>query len=192
LDHPNAATAAFAKNCLLARRLCERGVRFVQVFNGGQFGSPRINWDSHEDLVENHRKQALVMDQPVAALLTDLRARGLLEDTLVVWTTEFGRTPITQGNDGRGRDHHPIAFTAFLAGAGIRAGATHGATDEIGYEPAVDPAEFYDVHATVLHLLGLDHTRLTFRHNGINRRLTDVHGELLPGILRDPIRPVSA
>lgn len=192
LDHPNGATAAFAKNCLLARRLCERGVRFVQVFNGGQFGSPRINWDAHEDLVENHRKQALVMDQPVAALLTDLRARGLLEDTLVVWTTEFGRTPITQGNDGRGRDHHPIAFTAFLAGAGIRAGATHGATDEIGYEPAVDPAEFYDVHATVLHLLGLDHTRLTFRHNGINRRLTDVHGELLPGILRDPIRPVSA
>ncbi len=187
LDHPHAATAAFGRNCLLARRLCERGVRFVQVLNGGQFGSPRVNWDGHENIVENHRAQAWVMDQPLAALLSDLRERGLMDETLVVWTTEFGRTPITQGNDGKGRDHHPLAFTIFLAGAGIHAGATHGSSDEIGYAASVDPAEFYDVHATVLHLLGLDHKRLTFRHNGIDRRLTDVHGEVLGKILRDPM-----
>ncbi|MFM8421473.1 MAG: DUF1501 domain-containing protein, partial [Verrucomicrobiota bacterium] len=113
-----------------------------------------------------------------------LRERGLLDETLVVWTTEFGRTPITQGNDGKGRDHHPLAFTIFLAGAGIQPGATHGASDEIGYAAAVDPVEFYDVHATVLHLLGLDHKRLTFRHNGIDRRLTDVHGEVMTRILK--------
>ena len=184
LDHPHGATAAFARNCLLARRLCERGVRFVQVLNGGQFGQPRVNWDGHEDIVANHRAQALVMDQPLAALISDLRERGLLDETLVVWTTEFGRTPITQGNDGKGRDHHPLAFTIFLAGAGIQPGATHGASDEIGYAAAVDPVEFYDVHATVLHLLGLDHKRLTFRHNGIDRRLTDVHGEVMTRILK--------
>lgn len=183
LDHPDAATAGFGRNCLLARRLCERGVRFVQLFNGGQFGSPRINWDGHENIVENHRTQARVMDQPVAALLRDLRARGLLDDTVLLWTTEFGRTPITQGNGGSGRDHHQHGFTIWMAGAGLVPGIAYGATDEIGYDAVQHPAEFYDVHATLLHLLGLDHTRLTFRHNGVDRRLTDVHGDVLRGIL---------
>jgi hypothetical protein len=183
MEHPNEPTAAFGRNCLLARRLSERGVRFVQVFNGGQFGSPRINWDAHEDLVENHRKQALVMDQPVAALVKDLRARGMLDDTLLLWTTEFGRTPITQGNDGKGRDHHQHGFTIWMAGAGVKPGFAYGATDEIGYDAVQNPVEFYDVHATLLHLLGVEHTQLTYRHNGVDRRLTDVHGEVIPGIL---------
>jgi len=183
LDHSHAPTAAFARNCLLARRLSEAGVRFVQILNGGQFGTPRINWDAHEDLEINHRAQALVMDQPVAALLKDLRARGLLDETLVLWTTEFGRTPITQGNDGKGRDHHPEAFTIWMAGAGVKPGFAHGATDELGFEPVAGSAEFYDVHATLLQLLGLEHTRLTFRHNGVDRRLTDVHGEVIREIL---------
>jgi hypothetical protein len=183
LDHPNGPTAAFARNCLLARRLSERGVRCVQVFNGGQFGSPRINWDGHEDIVENHRKQALVMDQPVAALLGDLKERGLLDDTLLLWTTEFGRTPITQGINGRGRDHHQHGFTIWMAGAGVKPGFALGATDEIGYDAVEHPVEFYDVHATLLRLMGMDHAKLTFRHNGVDRRLTDVHGEVIEGIL---------
>ncbi|MFM7099553.1 MAG: DUF1501 domain-containing protein [Verrucomicrobiota bacterium] len=183
LDHPDAATAGFGRNCLLARRLCERGVRFVQLFNGGQFGSPRINWDGHENIVENHRTQARVMDQPVAALVRDLRARGLLDDTVLLWTTEFGRTPITQGNGGNGRDHHQHGFTIWMAGAGLVPGIAHGATDEIGYDAVQHPAEFYDVHATLLHLLGMDHTLLTFRHNGVDRRLTDVHGDVIRGVL---------
>jgi hypothetical protein len=183
LDHPNPGTAGFARNCLLARRLCERGVRFVQLFNGGQFGSPRINWDGHEDLVENHRNQAITMDQPVAALIADLRTRGMLDDTLVLWTTEFGRTPITQGIDGKGRDHHQHGFTIWMAGGGVRRGAAFGSTDEIGYDAVEGRAEFYDIHATLLHLLGIDHRRLTFRHNGVDRRLTDVHGEVIHPLL---------
>jgi hypothetical protein len=183
LNHSSAPTANFARNCLLARRLSERGVRFVQVFNGGQFGSPRINWDAHEDLVENHRKQALVMDQPVAALVKDLKASGLLDETILLWTTEFGRTPITQGVNGKGRDHHQHGFTIWMAGAGLKAGIAFGATDDIGYDAVQHPVEFYDVHATLLHLLGIEHTRLTYRHNGVDRRLTDVHGELIEGIL---------
>lgn len=183
LDHPNGPTAGFARNCLLARRLSERGVRFVQVFNGGQFGSPRINWDAHEDLVENHRKQALVMDQPVAALIKDLKARGLLDETILLWTTEFGRTPITQGVNGKGRDHHQHGFTIWMAGAGLKPGSAFGATDDIGYDAVQHPVEFYDVHATLLHLLGIEHTKLTYRHNGVDRRLTDVHGEVIEGVL---------
>jgi Protein of unknown function (DUF1501) len=183
LDHPNKATAGFARNCLLARRLSERGVRFVQLFNGGQFGSPRINWDGHEDIVENHRTQALVMDQPAAAMIRDLKRRGMLDETLVIWTTEFGRTPITQGNDGKGRDHHQHGFTIWMAGAGLKPGFALGSTDEIGYDAVTDSAEFYDVHATMLHLLGLDHTKLTYRHNGVDRRLTDVHGSVIRGVL---------
>ncbi len=183
LDHPNPATAGFARNCLLARRLSERGVRFVQIFNGGQFGSPRINWDGHENIVENHRNQAVTMDQPVAALIRDLKSRGMLEDTVVLWTTEFGRTPITQGIDGKGRDHHPLAFTIFMAGGGLRAGYAHGATDDIGYAVAQSPVQFYDVHATLLQLMGLEHTKLVFRHNGVDRRLTDVHGEVIEELI---------
>jgi hypothetical protein len=177
------ASEGFGRNCLLARRLLERGVRFVQLFNGGAFGSPRINWDGHEDIVENHTQQAAVMDQPVAGLLKDLKRRGLLDDTLVVWTTEFGRTPFTQGLRGKGRDHHQLVFTCWLAGAGLKHGLANGASDEVGYQPADRPVTVYDFHATLLHLLGLDHKRLTYYHNGARRRLTDVHGEVVEEIL---------
>jgi len=181
LDQP--ATEPFGRNCLLARRLLERGVRFVQLYHGGAFGSPRINWDAHEDIVENHTAQAAGMDRPVAGLLKDLKARGMLDDTLVLWTTEFGRTPFTQGIGGKGRDHHQLAFTCWMAGAGLKPGLGYGATDEVGYAVAENPVSTYDLHATVLHLLGIDHKRLTYYHNGINRRLTDVHGEVVTGLL---------
>src|SRR5579871_2680912 len=179
----NPFTAGFGRNCLLARRLVERGVRFVQIYHGGAFGSPRINWDAHEDIVQNHVEQAQSMDLPVAGLLHDLKQRGLLEDTLLLWTTEFGRTPITQGLNTRGRDHHPHAFTCWMAGAGLKPGYGYGASDEVGYFAAEKRAEVYDLHATVLKLLGLDHKRLTFYHNGIQRRLTDVHGTVIDEIL---------
>jgi hypothetical protein len=182
LDHPT--TAPFARNCLMARRLLERGVRFVQLCHGGAFGgNPRINWDAHEDIVDNHVRQAGTMDRPVAGLLRDLKARGLLEDTLVICTTEFGRTPITQGLGTRGRDHHPHVFTLWMAGAGLKPGFCYGASDEIGYQPAENPTTVYDFHATVLHLLGIDHKRLTYYHNGIQRRLTDVHGSVIHDII---------
>ena len=181
LDDP--ANKGFARNCLLARRLLERGVRFVQIFNGGSFGSPRINWDGHENLRENHDAQAATMDRPVAALIQDLKQRGMLEDTLFVWSTEFGRSPATQGIDAPGRDHHPSAFTCFLAGAGVKAGYHHGSSDEIGYFVGEDKVTVPDFHATILHLLGIDHKRLTFYHNGINRRLTDVHGDVISDLL---------
>ena len=177
------ATAGFGRNCLLARRLLEKGVRFVQVWHGGAFGSPRINWDAHEDIVENHRTQAAVMDKPVAGLLADLKRRGLLKDTLFVWTTEFGRTPFTQGIGKPGRDHHQHAFTVFLAGAGLKPGFVHGQSDEFGYKVAENEVTIYDFHATLLHLLGIDHLQLTYYHNGIQRRLTDVHGEVVGEIL---------
>ncbi len=173
----------FARNCLLARRLLERGVRFVQLFNGGAFGSPRINWDGHENLQENHLTQAATMDKPVAALIQDLKRRGMLDDTLVIWSTEFGRGPATQGLNSPGRDHHPDAFTCFMAGAGLRKGFSYGASDEIGYFASENPVTIYDFHATILHLLGIDHEKLTFYHNGINRRLTDVHGKVIQEIL---------
>jgi len=181
LDAP--VTEAFGRACLLARRLVERGVRFVQIWNGGAFGSPRINWDAHEDLVVNHTQQAAVMDRPVAGLLKDLKSRGLFEDTLVLWNTEFGRSPITQGIGGKGRDHHQLAHTCWMAGAGVKAGTAYGSTDEVGYHVVENPVSVYDFHATVLHLLGIDHTQLTYYHNGINRRLTDVHGSVVRGVL---------
>jgi hypothetical protein len=174
---------AFGRNCLLARRLLERGVRFVQLFNGGSFGSPRINWDGHENLKENHETQAATMDKPVAGLIKDLKQRGLLDDTLLIWNTEFGRSPATQGIGSPGRDHHPDAFTCFLAGAGLKKGFSYGGTDEVGYFATENPVTIYDFHATILHLLGIDHERLTFYHNGINRRLTDVHGEVVHAVL---------
>lgn len=176
-------SAGFGRNCLLARRLLERGVRFVQLFNGGAFGSPRINWDAHESVIENHGRMAATMDRPVAALIQDLKQSGLLEDTLIVWCTEFGRSPATQGIDKPGRDHHPDAFTCFLAGAGVKKGISWGSSDEVGYFAAENPVTIYDFHATILHLLGLDHTRLTFYHNGVRRRLTDVHGHVIEGLL---------
>ncbi len=181
LDDPS--NKGFARNCLMARRLLERGVRFVQVFNGGAFGSPRINWDGHEDLKENHDTQAATMDRPVAGLIRDLKQRGMLEDTLFVWATEFGRGPATQGVGSTGRDHHPTAFTCFLAGAGLRPGVHYGRSDEVGYFVAENKVIIPDFHATILHLLGLDHEKLTFYHNGINRRLTDVHGHVIREIL---------
>ncbi len=181
MDNPT--TAAFGKNCLLARRLVERGVRFVQIYHGGAFGGPRINWDAHEDIVENHTQQASSMDLPVAGLLQDLKQRGLLHDTLLLWTTEFGRTPMTQGLNAKGRDHHPHAFTCWMAGAGLKPGFGYGSSDEVGYYATEGRSEVYDLHATVLHLLGLDHKRLTFYHNGIQRRLTDVHGQVIQPIL---------
>lgn len=177
LDRPE--TAAFGRNCLLARRLIEQGVRVVQLYHGGAFGSPRINWDAHEDIIENHTKQAASMDQPVAGLLKDLKRRGLLDDTLLLWTTEFGRTPFTQGIGAPGRDHHPNGFTVWMAGAGLKPGIGIGATDEVGYNAVEERTEVYDLHATVLRLMGIDHKKLTFYHNGINRRLTDVHGHVI-------------
>jgi hypothetical protein len=181
LDEPVAG--GFGRNCLLARRLLEKGVRFIQLWHGGAFGSPRINWDAHEDIVDNHRTQAAVLDRPLAGLLTDLARRGLMKDTLFVWTTEFGRTPFTQGVGKPGRDHHQHAFTVFLAGAGLKPGFAYGESDEIGYKVADNEVTIYDLHATMLHLLGIDHLRLTYYHNGTQRRLTDVHGEVVEGIL---------
>jgi hypothetical protein len=179
LDDP--VTEDFGRNCLIARRLLERGVRFVQVWSGADNGFPRRNWDSHEDLARDHGSMAAGMDRPAAALLIDLKSRGLLDDTIILWTTEFGRMPCGQG--GKGRDHNPLAFTNWLAGGGIKGGVTHGASDEWSYKAVESPTEVYDVHATVLHLLGIDHTRLTYRHNGIDRRLTDVHGHVIPQIV---------
>ena len=181
IDEP--ANKGFAKNCLMARRLLERGVRFVQILNGGAFGSPRINWDGHENVKENHDTQAATMDKPVAALIQDLKQRGMLDDTLFIWSTEFGRSPATQGVGSMGRDHHPTAFTCFLAGAGVKAGTTFGSSDELGYFVSENKVSIPDFHATILHLLGLDHEKLTFYHNGINRRLTDVHGHVVKPVL---------
>ena len=177
----DAVTADFGQRCLVARRLLERGVRFVQLWSGADNGFPRRNWDSHEDLAKDHLEMARSMDRPTAALLKDLKARGLLEDTIVLWTTEFGRMPCSQGS--KGRDHNPFTFTNWLAGGGIRGGVTCGQSDEWSYKPATEPTYCYDIHATVLHLLGIDHTRLVFRHNGIDRRLTDVHGSVITPVL---------
>lgn len=179
LDDP--VTEDFGLRCLVARRLLERGVRFVQVWSGADNGFPRRNWDSHEDLKKDHGMMGKSMDKPSAALINDLRELGLLEDTIVYWTTEFGRMPCSQGN--KGRDHNPFTFTSWLAGGGVRGGSVYGASDEWSYKAADKPIYCYDLHATVLHLLGIDHTRLTYRHNGIDRRLTDVHGHVIEDVL---------
>jgi hypothetical protein len=174
-------TADMGRRCLVARRLLERGVRFVQVWSGADNGFPRRNWDSHENLAKDHGELGAALDKPVAGLLKDLAARGLLRDTIVYWTTEFGRMPCSQGS--KGRDHNPFGFTSWLAGGGVKGGVTYGATDEWSYKAVDKPIYCYDVHATILHLLGIDHTRLTFRHNGIDRRLTDVHGQVIHELL---------
>lgn len=184
VDRPE--TADFGRACLIARRLLERGVRFVQLFSGGTFGSPRRNWDGHEDMKQNHGQEALRIDRPVAGLLKDLRRLGLLDDTLVLFTTEFGRTPFTQSAAevvGKGRDHNQYGFSVWLAGAGLKHGISYGATDEVGWKAVDNPVHWHDFHATVLHLLGVDHTRLTYYHNGIRRRLTNVHGDVIKAIL---------
>ena len=179
-------TRDFARGCLLGRRLLEKGVRFVQLISGGSFGSPRINWDGHEDMRRNHNREARRIDQPVAGLIQDLKQRGMLEDTLVLFTTEFGRTPYAQSaadQVGTGRDHNMYAFSIWMAGAGLKPGMVYGETDEIGLKASRNPVPWHDFHATVLHLLGMDHEALTFYHNGIARRLTNVHGRVLKPIL---------
>ncbi|WP_372717194.1 DUF1501 domain-containing protein [Novipirellula sp.] len=174
----------YAQNCILARRLLEKGVRVVQLFNGSDpsGGNGITNWDSHSDIEKTHAMQAEIMDQPTAALFADLKQRGMLENTLVVWATEFGRMPFLQGN-GTGRDHNPSAFTCFLAGAGVKKGYSYGESDEFGFKAAINPTTVYDFNATLLHLMGLDHERLTFYHNGIERRLTNVHGHVIKDVL---------
>ena len=173
----------FGRKCLIARRLIERGVRFIQIWSGNDNSFPRRNWDSHENIERDHGPLAMGMAIGTAALLKDLKQRGLLEDTLVLWTTEFGRMPSTQGSVGR--DHNPHVFTNWLCGGGIRGGVSYGPSDEWGYKPLDrnDATQVYDIHATILHLLGIDHKKLTVRHNGIDRRLTDVHGHVLKDIL---------
>ena len=172
-------TADFGRRCLLARRLIERGTRFVQVWSGPQGATG--NWDNHGSIPKELPPIAMSVDKPIAGLIGDLKARGLLEDTLLIWTTEFGRTPFAQG--GEGRDHNGGSFVTWLAGAGVKAGVAHGQSDDWGYQALEGKTYCYDFHATVLHLLGIDHTRLTFRQNGIDRRLTDVHGHVVHEIL---------
>jgi hypothetical protein len=177
VDDPE--TNDFGTRCLLARRLVERGVRFVLLFSGG--GPVSAQWDAHDDMVSNHNKMCRWTDRPMAGLLKDLKRRGLLDETLVVWTSEFGRTPVTQ--NGKGRDHNPYGFTSWVAGGGVKGGAVHGATDEIGYRAVQDPVHPRDFHATILHLLGLEHMRLTYLHNGRYERLTDFGGEVIRSIV---------
>lgn len=181
--NPAEETHAFSQKCLVARRMLERGVRFVQIWSGNDNGFPRRNWDSHEDVQRDHGPLAIGMARGAAALLQDLRQRGMLDDTLVLWTTEFGRMPSSQG--GRGRDHNPYVFTNWLAGGGVRGGITYGPSDQWGYKPLDrdHPTQVYDIHATMLHLLGIDHQRLTVRRGGIDRRLTDVHGHVITDLL---------
>ncbi|MBX6311677.1 MAG: DUF1501 domain-containing protein [Isosphaeraceae bacterium] len=169
-------TAEFGTRCLLARRLVERGVRFVQLYSGDVNG-----WDAHDDVEKNHAAMCAKTDRPIAGLLTDLKRRGLFESTLVVWGGEFGRMPMSEG--GKGRDHNPHGFTVWMAGAGIKGGIVHGATDAVGLRAEVDRVHVHDLHATILHLLGIDHRRLTFFHNGREERLTDTAGTVITSIL---------
>jgi hypothetical protein len=175
IDSP--ATDMFGRQCLMARRLVERGVRFVQLFD-----APANNaWDHHSGLRENLPKRCAAVDQPIAALLQDLKARGLLDDTLILWGGEFGRTPTAEGNNGR--EHHPFGFSMWLAGGGIKGGMVHGATDDFGWHAVEKKVHVHDLHATILHLMGLDHEKLTYRFGGRDYRLTDVHGKVVKEIL---------
>jgi hypothetical protein len=167
-------TENFGRQCLMARRFAEAGVRFVQCTHS-------YKWDQHENLKRDHTNNAREVDRPIAGLLADLKRRGLLKDTLVLWGGDFGRTPVAQGKDGR--DHNPHGFTMFLAGGGVKAGLSHGATDDYGYHATEDRVHIHDLHATILHLLGLDHTKLTYRHAGRDFRLTDVHGEVVKAVI---------
>ena len=179
------ASTDFGRGCLMARRLIERGVRFVQLWSGAAFGT-EVHWDAHGSVPGNHRRESDKIDRPVAGLLKDLRQRGMLDDTLVIFNTEFGRTPYAEsaGNQaGPGRDHNPDVFSVWLAGAGLKHGLAYGRSDDIGWKAADKRVDVHDFHATILHLLGIDHTRLTFYHNGIQRRLTNVHGHVLTDLL---------
>ncbi len=174
-------TEPFGRQCLMARRLVERGVRFVQLYHGGLGVQNRDTWDAHENVEENHRRHAAEVDGPISALLTDLKATGLLDSTLVIWQGEFGRMPISQR--GVGRDHNPGAMSIWMAGAKIRGGQIIGSSDEFGYRAEEQPISVHDLHATILHLLGMNHLKLTYRFNGRDVRLTDVYGELIPQIV---------
>lgn len=175
-----AETEFFGRKCLIARRLLQRGVRFIQIWSGNDNGFPRRNWDSHENVKRDHEPLALGMAHGAAALIKDLKQRGMLDDTLILWTTEFGRMPCSQGSQGR--DHNPFVFTNWMCGGGVKPG-TFGESDAWGFRPRDGATTVYDINATMLHLLGIDHTRLTIRHNGIDRRLTDVHGRVLTELL---------
>jgi arylsulfatase A-like enzyme len=167
------ADGSFAANCLMARRLAERGVRFIQCYHRG--------WDHHGGVKNGTKTTAGLVDQGTAALITDLKQRGMLDDTLIIWGGEFGRTPMAQGD---GRDHHIKGFSLFMAGGGVKAGITHGATDDFGYNVIQEPVSVHDLHATIMHIMGIDHTRLTTRFQGRDYRLTDVHGHVVSKILR--------
>ena len=179
MDHRFEQTRIFARECLLARRMAERGVRFIELTCPRIQGNDR--WDAHSNLKKNHSENALATDQPIAALIEDLAARGMLDETLIVWAGEFGRTPFAQGSNGR--DHNPFGFTIWMAGGGVRGGTTYGRTDEFGYRVIENRVEIHDLHATMLHLLGIDHTQLTHRFGGRDMRLTDVHGEVIDDII---------
>lgn len=181
---PNSLKAAYARNCLLARRLLERGVRYVNLYCGSRASGVDglLNWDAHKTLKSDYERHCPIFDQPTAALLSDLKQRGMLDDTLVLWTTEFGRMPTHQAG-ATGRDHNPDGFTCWMMGAGVKGGVSHGATDVFGRRAEVDPVTVWDFYATVLHLLGFDHERLTYYFNGLDRRLTDVHGKLITSVL---------
>ena len=184
MDSPNGVTAAYGHQALLARRLVERGVRFVELsclpekMGGGQAPNP---WDQHGNLKGGHENMSLQVDQPIGGLLKDLKARGLLDDTLVIWAGEFGRTPFSQGSNGR--DHNPSGYSVWLAGGGVKGGTVYGATDELGYHVTENKCDIYDLWATVLHLMGLDHEALTYRHGGRDLRLTDVHGRVIQDVI---------
>ncbi|HLH27432.1 MAG TPA: DUF1501 domain-containing protein, partial [Acidimicrobiales bacterium] len=181
---PNPLKASYARNCLLARRLLERGVRYVNLYCASRASGVDglLNWDAHKTLKEDYERHVPIFDQPTAALLTDLKRRGMLDETLVLWTTEFGRMPTHQAGT-KGRDHNPDGFTCWMMGAGVKGGVSAGATDELGRRAVGDVTTVWDFYATVLHLLGLDHTRVTWYHDGLQRRLTDVHGRRIAGIL---------
>jgi hypothetical protein len=176
-----APTDEFGRNCLIARRLVERGVRFVQLYSGG--GHLEDTWDAHTSIEKNHGLHAAEVDQPIAAFLADLERRGLLESTLVVWGGEFGRMPFSEGQGEPGRNHNPYGFSIWLAGGGVKGGIAHGATDELGFEAVVDRVHLHDLHATILHLLGLDHELLTYFHQGRQERLTDVYGQVVRAVI---------
>ena len=178
LDAPYKNTRAYAAQCLMARRLVERGVRFVELTINPGNGD---RWDQHSNLIDGHQKNAMAVDQPIAGLIKDLKSRGLLDSTLLVFTGEFGRTPFAQGTNGR--DHNPQGFSMWMAGGGIKGGTIYGATDEYGYRVVANKMTVHDMHANMLHLLGIDFHNLTYRYSGRDIRLTDVHGEIIPEIM---------
>jgi membrane-anchored protein YejM (alkaline phosphatase superfamily) len=173
-------TDEYGRNCLIARRLVERGVRFIQLYSGG--GHLEDTWDGHESIEKNHGLHGAEVDQPIAALLTDLEQRGLLESTLIVWGGEFGRMPFSEGKDAPGRNHNPYGFCMWMAGAGVKGGMSYGETDEFGFQAVVNKTHVHDIHATILHLMGIDHEDLSYFHQGRQETLTDIHGRVIKEI----------